>query len=115
MNERLKQLRLKLDLSQKDFGSKLLISKDHVSSLETGRRKLTDRIIRDICSKYNVNENWLVNGEGEMLKDITDEIDAPEHIKDMLRKFLSLNESDQRKMEYILDSFISEEQKREDD
>jgi transcriptional regulator with XRE-family HTH domain len=115
MNNRLKELRKELGLSQKDFGDKILISKDHISSLETGRRSFTERIIRDICSKFHVNEDWLVNGKGNKFTDLTNNIDAPEYIKDMLRKFLTLSKSDRRKMEHILDSFIEEEMKKDEE
>lgn len=115
MKSRLKEIRNSLGLSQKDFGSHIHLSQDHISSLENGRRKITDRTIEDICSKFNINEHWLKYGLGEMKKDITENVDAPEDIKILLKKFLALNESDKTKMEYILDSFIAEEQKKEED
>lgn len=66
MNGRIKELRRKLDLSQEDFGGKIRFSRSHVSSLENGARELTDRIINDICREYDVSENWLRTGKGEM-------------------------------------------------
>lgn len=67
MNERLKEVRLSLGLSQEEFGVKIGIkSRAHISLLEGGSRNLTDRIINDICSAYLVNEEWLRNGTGNM-------------------------------------------------
>lgn len=67
MNGRLKIIRNALNLSQAEFASRLgLNAKSHISSLETGRRVVTDRLINDICREFNVNENWLRYGEGEM-------------------------------------------------
>lgn len=114
MNTRLKELRNNLGLSQKDFGNKICLSQDHISSLENGRRSITDRSIKDICNEFNVNENWLRFGEGKMFKDVTDGIDAPDHIKEMLRKIMALNENDQNKMNKILDAFILESKREED-
>lgn len=66
MNERLKSLRKSLGLNQKEMGDRLKLSQTHISSLENGAREVTDRIISDICRLFNVNENWLHTGEGEM-------------------------------------------------
>ena len=114
VKSRLKDLRNKLGLSQKDFGTMIHLSQDHISSLESGRRNITDRTINDICDKFNVNEEWLRYGKGEMKKDITEDVDAPDEIKILLKKFLLLNDSDKRKMENILDSFLEEELKKEE-
>lgn len=114
VKSRLKDLRNKLGLSQKDFGTMIHLSQDHISSLENGRRNITDRTINDICDKFNVNEEWLRHGKGEMKKDITEDVDAPDEIKILLKKFLLLNDSDKRKMENILDSFLEEELKKEE-
>ncbi|TQW60947.1 XRE family transcriptional regulator, partial [Clostridioides difficile] len=72
MNENLKELRIKLGLSQKEFAEKLLVSDATISRLEKGERKLTDRFIFQICEVFNVNEDWLRNGNGEMFKNIDD-------------------------------------------
>lgn len=67
MNERLKAIRHALNLSQEEFGSNIGIkSRAHISSLESGTRNITDRIIGDICREYGVNEQWLRTGDGEM-------------------------------------------------
>ena len=115
MKSRLKEIRNTLGLSQKSFGSKIFLSQDHISSLENGRRSITDRTIKDICNQFDINEEWLRYGIGEMKKDIVKDIDAPDEIKILLKKFLSLSESDQKKMENILDAFIDEELKKEED
>ncbi|MDB2926978.1 XRE family transcriptional regulator, partial [Clostridioides difficile] len=54
MNENLKELRIKLGLSQKEFAEKLLVSDATISRLEKGERKLTDRFIFQICEVFNV-------------------------------------------------------------
>lgn len=65
MNERLKQLRLSLNLNQEEFGKWLGISKSGVSDIESGRRKVTDQHII-MLSSHNISEKWLRTGEGEM-------------------------------------------------
>ena len=66
MNERLKIIRLKLKLTQDDFAKKIGIKQAAISAIEKGIRNVTDRIINDICREFNVNEEWLRYGTGEM-------------------------------------------------
>lgn len=66
MLERLKKLRKLLSLSQKEFAEKIGIKQSSYSSIEKGRRSLADRYIKSICMAYNVNEQWLRTGEGQI-------------------------------------------------
>lgn len=66
MHDRIKHLRKELlHLTQEEFANSLKISRSNLGSIEIGRVNVTDRIISDICEKFNVNENWLRTGEGE--------------------------------------------------
>ncbi len=65
MNERVKQLRTTLDLTQEEFGKKLGVTRSAISYIESGRSNLTDRMIFLICSEFNVSEDWLRHGTGE--------------------------------------------------
>lgn len=74
MNNRIKQIRLFYNLSQEKFGEKIGIeSRSHISGLECGRRNITERIINDICREFNVREEWLKKGTGEMLEPLSKE------------------------------------------
>lgn len=66
MNTRIKEVRLAANLSQSAFGEALGLSQNYIWMIETGKREPSDRTIRDICREYDVNENWLRTGEGEM-------------------------------------------------
>lgn len=66
MNERIKEIRKKLDKTQEEFASKLGLSRNFITQIETGAKKPSDRTISDICREFNVNETWLRTGEGEM-------------------------------------------------
>lgn len=66
MNDRLKEIRKHLGLNQNELGVKINLSRSHISSLENGSRELTDRLIADYCREFNVNEEWLRTGVGEM-------------------------------------------------
>ena len=68
MNERIKKLRTRLDLTQKQFGSKIGL-RSSISEIESGKAPLTDRTIITICSVFNVNENWIRTGKGKIFID----------------------------------------------
>ena len=108
MNSRMKEIRIDSGLSQAKFGKKLFISQDHVSSMENGRRSLTERTINDICTTFSVNEEWLRYGTGEKYIDPTIDMDVPDHLKDMIRKFSKLDSKSQEKLLKILDVFLNE-------
>ena len=66
MDERLKKLRKKLDLTQRKFAEKLHIKQNTVATYEMGRIIPSDSVVAGICREFNVNEEWLRTGTGEM-------------------------------------------------
>ena len=74
MNERLKELRKYLNLSQKVFAEKLGITDSGLSNLESGKRNLTEQMIISICREFNVNRAWLVEGVGDMFTNLPETI-----------------------------------------
>lgn len=70
MNERLKEIRKELRLTQKEFAKKLGITDSGISRLEKGQNQLTDQMIRSICREFNVNYSWFVSGTGEMFVEV---------------------------------------------
>lgn len=66
MNERLIELRNILGLTQDELGTKIGLTRFSISNYESGNRNITDRVISDICREFNVNEQWLRTGQGEM-------------------------------------------------
>ncbi|MFG6325594.1 MAG: helix-turn-helix domain-containing protein [Lachnospiraceae bacterium] len=66
MHERLKMLRKVLNLTQQKFATILGLKQNTISSYEMGRATPSNIIISSICQKFNVNENWLRDGIGEM-------------------------------------------------
>lgn len=66
MNERLKKLRKELDMTQQEFANGIGISRGNIGAYEVGKNAPSDAVISLICKEYNVNENWLRTGEGDM-------------------------------------------------
>ena len=68
MNERIKKLRKYLDLTQKEFGERIGIKGNTIANYELGRNEPIDAVVSLICREFNVSEEWLRNGAGEMFK-----------------------------------------------
>ncbi len=88
INERIKKLRLNLNLTQKEFGNQIGL-KSSISEIELGHAPITDRTIISICLKFNVSEDWIRFGKGEMFvsknKDFFETFD---NLADPLQTFL---------------------------
>lgn len=66
MKERIKEIRKKRNLTQQAFADRLRITRNNVAGYEAGTRNPSDAVISLICREFNVNEDWLRNGTGEM-------------------------------------------------
>jgi transcriptional regulator with XRE-family HTH domain len=66
VNSRIKQLREKLGLNQRDFSHLLSLSGGYIAGIEVNLRKVNDRLVKLIVGEFNVNEDWLKNGKGQM-------------------------------------------------
>lgn len=73
MNERIRKLRKHLDLTQREFGERLGIKGTTIANYELGRNEPIDAVISLICREFNVNEEWLRNGTGEMFMEMDEE------------------------------------------
>ena len=66
MIKRIIQIREYYELSQEKFASRLGLSRNFINQVENGKKNLSDRSISDICREFNINEEWLRTGEGDM-------------------------------------------------
>ena len=64
MIHRLKEIRKGLGFNQTDFAKHLGITQTAYSMIENGNRPLADKYVKIICSVFNVNEKWFLNGSG---------------------------------------------------
>ena len=92
MHERLKAIRQSLGLTQTEFGAQIGSTQNAITGYETGRRAPSKAAINNICKTFNVNEEWLRTGEGEMFdpepKTVLDELKATMGLSDFEIKFL---------------------------
>jgi transcriptional regulator with XRE-family HTH domain len=96
MKERLKKLRKTLDLTQQEFADKIGSARDNIAGYETGRRNPSVAVISLICTKFNVNEDWLRTGNGEMFIELTRDEQIENFVGDVLK-----SEEDSFKKKFI--------------
>lgn len=74
MYERIKLLRTEqLHMTQTEFGEALGVKRDVINNIENNRLKNPEKqepIYRLMCEKFNVSEEWLRTGEGEMFAEV---------------------------------------------
>ena len=100
MHTRIREIRKsqpKEQRTQQAFADKLNISRSQLSYYESGTVTIPDRSIKDICDKYNVNEEWLRYGKGDMYKQ-EPEIDELAYLMGM---FIANNEEDEMRTKII--------------
>ena len=66
IGERIKNLRKGLNLTQLEFCKKIGLQRNSISLVESGKRNISNQAILSICREFNVSEDWLRDGVGEM-------------------------------------------------
>lgn len=66
MKDRIRQLRKELGLNQTEFGERIGVKQTTIAGYETGAKNPMESVVLSICREFNVNEDWLRNGTGEM-------------------------------------------------
>nr|DAP45362.1 MAG TPA: helix-turn-helix domain protein [Caudoviricetes sp.] len=119
MNDKVKELRKHLNLTQKEFGERIGLKPNSISDIENGKNSLTDIVLKSICKEFNVNEEWLRTGKGEMFVDVLpeDELgaylgkigtgDYPE-IERIIKAYFRLPEESQRAVDLFLKSLAGD-------
>lgn len=88
-NERVKQVRNELGLSQKAFAEKMGLSRDVISNIEYGRTDVKDNVMKSIAKFYRVNYYWLKDGKGDPF------LGTPDVLMDDVVERYNLDELDQ--------------------
>lgn len=126
MKERIKKIRKESGLNQTDFGSRIGVKQSSVTGYESGTRAPMDAIIMSICREFNVNEEWLRYGTGEMHNVPEDEraayvsyllenVDDPvaNLIASIMKTYLECDEKDKLVLRNFVDK-LTNNKKRED-
>ena len=121
MYERIKLLRTEqLHMTQTEFGEALGVKRDVINNIENNRLKNPEKqepIYRLMCEKFNVSEEWLRTGEGEMFVPLTKNQLITEFAADLVMEddtfkkrlfeaLAELDESEWQVLEKIADSLM---------
>lgn len=90
MHERIKELRKEyLHLSQTEFGERLGVSRSVINNIERNALARPDQklsLIKLMCSVFDVNEEWVVNGTEPMF------VETPSSTMEQLKKEFGLDD-----------------------
>ena len=104
-NDRIKEARKSLGLTQDKFGERLGVGRSAISNIEAGSRGVTDQLRLSVCREFNVNEDWLRTGEGSMFS----ELDEYEEITKFLGDILSGQPDFRRRLIFVLSRMTPDE------
>ncbi len=102
MNQRLKQVRRALNMTQTEFARHLGITQNAYSMIENSVRPLLGKYIKLVAMTFNVNEHWLYTGEGDMFFAASNE-------KELIRIFQQLDIEKQQHLLLIAKKLLNEQ------
>ncbi|MCI9597880.1 MAG: helix-turn-helix transcriptional regulator [Firmicutes bacterium] len=129
IGDRIKKIRQSNHLTQEAFGNRIGSARNTISNYEMCKREPSKAIITLICKEFNVNEEWLHTGKGEMsfpipeedetaalmselLLDTNDEIYTL--IKDILKAYINLDEKSKLVLKQFARSVFDSRNKNKD-
>lgn len=71
VGKRIKRIRMENELTQQAFADRISMKQNSIALIETGKRNISDPALLNICREFDVNEDWLRTGEGEMFVPIS--------------------------------------------
>ena len=83
LGERVKLLRTQKGLTQIEFGKQISASGATVSTTESGKTTPDNQTIAAICGAFNVSEQWLRTGEGEMFRPVSRDTELAAFFEDL--------------------------------
>lgn len=115
MKERIKKIRKKYCLTQEKFAEKLGLKRNTIATYETGKSEPMESVILSMCREFNINEEWLRTGFGEMLNFETDDytkisVDIAKHdkkAKQAIIDYWNLSEQDKELFWNFMNRFVN--------
>lgn len=117
MNERIKELRRSLGLTQDEFGGRIGITKSSVSTMESGRSNPSEQTLRSIVREFGASYLWLTTGAGPMFENgeeaavhvMIDRVMAGEneHVKNLFKSLSDWSAEDWQQVDRLLDKLLA--------
>lgn len=84
MKDRIRAVRKDAHLTQSEFGERIGVTGNAITGYEKAYRSPSNVIITAICKEFDINEQWLRTGEGDMKKEtprsFVDELASQHHL-----------------------------------
>ena len=108
-----------LGIKKVQFAERIKVDQSFISQLVSGKRNPSDRTVADICREFNVDENWLRTGEGEMFVQLSEdaefiqilseiEVSDDDFIKALLRSSWRLWDNEKAAIHKVVDGMLNE-------
>ena len=75
-----------LSMKQKDFAERIGVTPAAISAMCKGKNGASATTIKAICGTFDVNESWLLTGEGEMFSKKSAYDDIADFVADLSKK-----------------------------
>ena len=116
MYERICLVRKTLKMNQGAFASAIGFAQSTIAMIEVGKREISDRHIKAICSQFQINEDWLRTGEGSMFVQTKDDYinqlaqryKGSDLLKKVIEAFISLNDEERKAVLKFIDNLDPE-------
>ena len=66
INSRVREVRIHFGLSMEKFGNRIGVQRSSICNIEGSKCSVSNQVFLSICREFNVNEQWLRNGIGNM-------------------------------------------------
>ncbi len=114
LKERIKELRKTFGLTQQKFADRLGLKRQTIAAYEIGNIEPSESTLLLICKEFNVNEDWLRTGDGEMKSkatiifgDICADIGVNDpKAKEAIMKYYELSDADKQLWWAWMERFI---------
>ena len=73
IGERMRDARKAKGLTQAALAEKVRLKRNTIANYETNNIEPSERSVFDICAVLGINEKWLLTGEGEMLRQLSED------------------------------------------
>ena len=83
-NERIKEVRKTVGLTQDKFGERLGVKRSAISQVESGSNSVSDQLRLAVCREFRVSEDWLRTGEGDMFVEPAEDEEIARFMGDIL-------------------------------
>lgn len=116
INERFKEVRVKLNKTQAEFGEQCGLGRAVIANIENNRSPVTPLYIKVVVDNFGVNENWLRTGEGSMFVQTKDDYinqlvqryKGSDLLKKVIEAFINLNDEERKAVLKFIDNLDPE-------